>query len=236
MRDMFLDGLTALVNGDSSLIVEISRDMGCLDHYVDVRSLKADIDYFRSKYYGRAPKNIEASAVIEELIGVLRKHQVTIPHNIALLVRGIVAVEGFTLLVDPDFNLTELLESCAKKEIKARYRPQNVADKTYGNVLNWSRLFQKFPTKISHILDNAENGCLNIKFESEEGTRLISEINIASNRLSFSLIVSAMIVASSLIVQINTYPMVPLIGTIGFLAASVFGMWLVYNMFRTGRV
>jgi ubiquinone biosynthesis protein len=236
MKNMFLDGLTALVNGDSSLLVEISRDMGCIDHHVDIRFLKADIEYFRSKYYGRAPKNIEASLVIEELIGVLRKHQVTIPHNIALLVRGIVAVEGFALLVDPNFNLTELLESCAKKEIKARYHPQNMADKTYGSVLNWSRLFQKVPTKISHILDNAENGCLNIKFESEEGSRLISEINIASNRLSFSLIVSAIIVASSLIVQINTYPMVPLLGTLGFIAASIFGIWLVYNMLRTGRV
>jgi ubiquinone biosynthesis protein len=236
MRDLFLDGLMALVNGDSALLVEISRDMGCIDHHVDIRSLKADIEYFRSKYYGRAPKNIEASKVIEELIGVLRKHKVTVPHNIALLVRGIVAVEGFALIVDPNFNLTELLESCAKKEISARYHPQKVADRTYSSVLNWSRLFQKVPTKISHILDNAENGCLNIKFESEEGTRLISEINIASNRLSFSFIVSAIIVASSLIVQTNTYPLVPLLGTFGFLVASIFGIWLVYNMLRTGRV
>jgi ubiquinone biosynthesis protein len=236
MRDLFLDGLMALVNGDSALLVEISRDMGCIDHHVDIRSLKADIEYFRSKYYGRSPKNIEASKVIEELIGVLRKHKVTVPHNIALLVRGIVAVEGFALIVDPNFNLTELLESCAKKEISARYHPQKVADRTYSSVLNWSRLFQKVPTKISHILDNAENGCLNIKFESEEGTRLISEINIASNRLSFSFIVSAIIVASSLIVQTNTYPLVPLLGTFGFLVASIFGIWLVYNMLRTGRV
>ena len=236
MRDMFLDGLTALVRGDSSLLVEIARDMGSINNHVDTRSLKADIEYFRSKYYGRAPKNIETSVVIEELIGVLREHQVTIPHNIALLVRGIVAVEGFALIVDPNFNLTELLEGCAKKEISARYRPQNLADRTYGSVLNWSRLFQKVPTKISHILDNAENGCLNIKFESEEGTRLISEINIASNRLSFSIIVSAIIVASSLIVQTNTYPLVPLLGTLGFLVASIFGMWLVFNMLRTGRV
>ena len=236
MSDMFLDGLTALVKGDSSLLVEISRDMGCIDYHVDTRSLKVDIEYFRSKYYGRAPKNLDASVVIEELIGILREHQVTIPHNIALLVRGIVAVEGFGLIIDPNFNLTELLEPYAKKEIKERYHPQNLARKTYSNVLSWSRLFQKVPTKISHILDHAENGYLKIKFESEEGNRLISEINIASNRLSFSLIVSAMIVASSLIVQTNTYPMVPLLGTLGFLVASIFGMWLVFNMFRTGRV
>lgn len=236
IRDMFLDGLTALVKGDSSLLVEVCRDMGCIDNHMDIRSLKADIEYFRSKYYGRAPKNLETSIIIEELIGILRAHQVTVPHNIALLVRGIVAVEGFTLIIDPNFNLTELLECCAEKEIYARYYPQNMARRTSSSLLSWSRLFQKAPTKISHILDNAENGFLSIKFESEEGNRLISEINIASNRLSFSLIVSAIIVASSLIIQTNTYPVVPLLGTFGFLIASIFGMWLVFNMLRTGRV
>ncbi len=236
MCDLFLDGMTALVNGDSSLLIEISRDMGCVDYHVDIRSLKDDIDYFRAKYYGRAPKNIEASILIEELIGILREHQVTIPHNIALLVRGIVAVEGFSLIIDPNFNLTELLERYARKEINKRFQPQNLASKTYSNVLSWTRLLQKAPTKLSHILDYAESGYLRVKFESEDANHLVSEINIASNRLSFSLIVSALIVASSLITQTTSLAGVPLLGTLGFLIASVFGLWLVFNMLRTGRV
>jgi ubiquinone biosynthesis protein len=61
---------------------------------VDTKSLKIDIDYFRSKYYGRALKNLDASVIIEELIGILRKNQVKVPYNITLLVRGMVAVEG----------------------------------------------------------------------------------------------------------------------------------------------
>ena len=239
MSDMFLDGLTALVKGDSSLLVELSRDMGCIDYHVDARSLKVDIEYFLSKYYGRAQKNLDASVVIEEFIGILREHQVIIPHNIALLVRGMVAVEGFGLVINPNFNITELIEPYAKKEIKERYHPQNLARRTYSNILGWSRLLQKAPTKISHILDHAENGYLRIKVESEEGNRLVSEINIASNRLSFSLIVSAMIVASSLISQTNMKPLLwgaHLLGTLGFLIASIFGLWLVFNMLRTGRV
>jgi ubiquinone biosynthesis protein len=236
MCDLFLDGLTALVKGDSSLLIEISRDMGCIDYTVDVRALKEDIEYFRSKYYGRATKNIEASILIEELIGILREHKVTIPHNIALLVRGIVAVESFSLIIDPGFNLTELFERYARKEISKRFQPQNLADKTYSNVLSWTRLLQKAPTKLSHILDYAESGYLRVKFESEDAHHLVSEINIASNRLSFSLIVSALIVASSLITQTTSLWGVSFLGTLGFLVASVFGMWLVFNMLRTGRV
>ena len=160
--------------------------MGCIDSHADTRSLKVDIESFRAKYYGKALKKLDASIIIEELIGILRDHKVTIPHNIALLVRGIVAVESFGLIIDPDFSFNELIEPYAKNEMKERFYPQNLARRTYSSVSSWSRLLQKAPTKISHILDHAENGYLRVKFESEDSNRLVSEIDAASNRLFFS--------------------------------------------------
>ncbi|HWQ48437.1 MAG TPA: AarF/ABC1/UbiB kinase family protein [Methanosarcina sp.] len=239
ISDMFLDGMVALVKGDSSSFIELLRDIGCIDSNVDTRSLKMDIEFFRSKYYGKALKNLDTSVIIEDLIGILRENQVTIPHNVALLVRGIVAVESFVLIIDPDFNFTELLELYAKKEMKERLYPENLARRTCSSISSWSRLFQKAPTKISHILDHAENGYLRIKFESEEGNRLVSEINVASNRLSFSLIISAMIIASSMVIQTDMKPFiwgVPFLGILSFFLASLFGLWLVFNIFRTGRI
>lgn len=239
ISDMFLDGMVALVKGDSSSFIELFRDMGCIDSNVDTRSLKVDIESFRSKYYGKALKNLDTSVIIEELIDILRDHQVTIPHNIALLVRGIVAVESFVLIIDPDFNFTELLELYARKEMKERLYPQNLARRTCSSISSWSRLFQKAPRKISHILDHAENGYLRVKFESEESNRLVSEIDVASNRLSFSLIISAMIIASSMVIQTDMKPFlwgVPFLGILSFFLASLFGLWLVFNIFRTGRI
>lgn len=239
MCDIFLDSIVALVKGDSSAFIELLRDMGCIDSHADTRSLKVDIESFRSKYYGKSLKKLEASIIIEEVIGILRNHQVTIPHNIALLARGIVAVEGFGLIIDPNFNFSALIEPYAKEELKKRFYPQNLTHKACSSISSWVRLFNKAPAKISHILDHAENGYLKIKLESEEGSRLVSEINAASNRLSFSLIVSAMIVASSLVIQTDMKPFiggVPLIGTFSFVVASIFGLWLVYNIFKTGRI
>ena len=90
-----------------------------------------------------------------------------------------------------------------------------------------------------HISLDAENGYLGIKFESAESNKLISGINVASNRLSFSLIISAIIIASSMITHTNMKPLlwgVPLLGVLGFLLASIFGMWLVFNMLRRGGI
>jgi ubiquinone biosynthesis protein len=67
----------------------------------------------------------------------------------------------------------------------------------------------------------------------------VSEIDAASNRLSFSLIISAIIVGSSFIIQTGMEPHiwgVPLLGVIGFLMAGFLGMWLVIYILRTGRL
>lgn len=238
-RNLLFEGTTALVKGDISLLIEIVRDMDGIDSYVDINSLKTDVEYFRSKYYGRVLKNIDSSKIIDELTGILRKNQVKVPYNITLLVRGLVAVEGFGLIIDPDFNLADMVEPYVKKSIKESFYPHNMAHSFYNDMHNWSRVFKKAPTKISHILDHAENGYFEIKLESETSKRLISQVDIASNRLSFSLIISAIIVASSTIIQTNMKPLVwnvPLLGLFGFLLASIFGIWLVLNIFRTGKI
>jgi len=213
--------------------------MGGIYSDADTRSFKADIENFRSKYYGRVLKHIDPSAIIEELVGILRKNRVKLPYNITLLVRGVITVEGFELIMDPNFNFAETVEPYVKNIIIKSYYPKNMARLLYSNISRWARLFQKSPTKISNILDIAENGYVGIKLESEFSDDLISLINIATNRLAFTLMTSSIIVASALILRTDMRPQiggVPLIGVLGFLLAGFFGMWLIYNIYKKGNI
>lgn len=238
IRNMLIDELIAITKGDIDLFVEILQDMGYVDN-VNIASLKADVEYFRTKYYGRPLKDLDTHAIIGELTGILRKHQVQIPSNLALLARAVLTVEGFGRMMDPDFNISGLGESYGKKILKQRLRPQNIAQNTYSSVLDWSRVFKKAPTKISHILDVAEKGYLKLKIEPESANRISADINAASNRLSLSLMISAVIVGSSMIIQTNMKPYlwgVPLLGLFGFLVAGLFGLWLIIYIVRTGQI
>jgi len=58
-----------------------------------------------------------------------------------------VAVEGFGLIIYPDFNLVELIEPYTKNAIKESFYPQNMARILYSNLSSWSRIFRKAPTK-----------------------------------------------------------------------------------------
>jgi ubiquinone biosynthesis protein len=67
--------------------------------------------------------------------------------------------------------------------------------------------------------------------------KLIAAQHQTNNRLSFSIIIAALLVGSALIVISDTPPLlygISLIGIIGFLAASVMGIWLLIAIFRKG--
>jgi ubiquinone biosynthesis protein len=239
MRNLLIDDLIAITRGDTVLYIELLRELGSIDENTDLSALKMDIDQLIYKYYGRPLRQLNTALILEEMINLLRKYQVRVPSNIALLSKGAMTAESFGSLMDPDINLAVIAEPFAKKAIKDRLRFTNIAGSTYRDASNWARVLHKAPIKIGHILDIAERGYLKLRFDPHGFDRVVSEIDAASNRLSFSLIISAIIVGSSFIIQTGMEPHiwgVPLLGVIGFLMAGFLGMWLVIYILRTGRI
>ncbi|WMW21382.1 AarF/ABC1/UbiB kinase family protein [Methanolobus mangrovi] len=239
MRNLLIDELVAITRGDTVLYIELLRDLGSIGDEVDIASLKIDIDHLLYKYYGRTANQLNTALILEEMIGLLRKYQIRVPANVALLSKGVMTIEGFSSIMDPQINLAVVAEPFAKKAIKDRIRLTNIASTAYRDFSNWSRVLHRAPMKISHILDIAERGYLKLQFEPQGFDRVVAEIDAASNRLAFSLIISAIIVGSTLIIQTGMEPHiwgVPLLGVIGFLMAGFLGMWLVVYILRTGRI
>ncbi len=239
MRNLLIDELIAITRGDTVLYIELLRDLGSIGDDVDIASLKIDVDHLLYKYYGRTANQLNTALILEEMINLLRKYQVRVPANVALLSKGAMTIEGFSSMMDPQINLTIVAEPFAKKAIKDRLRLTNIAGTAYRDFSNWSRVLHRAPMKISHILDIAERGYLKLQFEPQGFDRVVAEIDAASNRLAFSLIISAIIVGSSLIIQTGMEPHiwgVPLLGVMGFLMAGFLGMWLVIYILRTGRI
>ncbi len=239
MRNSMIDSLIATSKGDIDVFIEILRDFDAISEDVNLPELKVDIEYLLDKYYGRSLKQLDLSTMMVEMIGALRKHQVKVPTSFALLSKGMMTISGFGSLMVPDFNVTILAEPYARKLMTNRMRPKSVISGAFKDVWNFARMVHKVPTQVTHILDSAEKGYMNIKFEHGGLDRIVSELDVASNRLSLSFIVAALIVGSSLIIQTDMEPSVwgvPLLGVLGFSIAGFFGMGLVIYILRTGRI
>ncbi|MCE8422545.1 MAG: hypothetical protein J5U16_01265 [Candidatus Methanoperedens sp.] len=103
---------------------------------------------------------------------------------------------------------------------------------------DFAHLVTNFPKKINHILSKAEKGMLKLELEHKGLEMLVEELDIMSNRLSFSMIIAALIVGSSLIIQTRMSPSlfgVPFLGIFGFLMAGFLGLGLLYSIIRSGK-
>ncbi|HID21262.1 MAG TPA: hypothetical protein EYP14_02535 [Planctomycetaceae bacterium] len=74
---------------------------------------------------------------------------------------------------------------------------------------------------------------LRIQLEHRRLDRLIMELDRSSNRIAIGMVIAALIVASALVIQSNTFYWlsVPI-----FLLSSFLGAWLIYGIFRSGRL
>ena len=82
-------------------------------------------------------------------------------------------------------------------------------------------------------------GRLKIEFQHEGLETLQHNLDKASNRLSFALIVAAIIIGSSLLLTANRGPAwnhLSILGLLGFLTAGVLGLWLIIAILRSGKM
>jgi ubiquinone biosynthesis protein len=80
---------------------------------------------------------------------------------------------------------------------------------------------------------------MKIGFEHRGLEHLLDVHERISNRVSFAIVVGALIVGSSLIVQSRIPPTwhdIPVIGLVGFLAAGGLGFLLLLSIIRHGRL
>ena len=134
------------------------------------------------------------------------------------MAKAMVTEEGVGRTLDPDFDFIALVKPYVEKLILRKLDPRRHLQEFASTVDDFSRLIKILPSELRVILSIIKKGELKIKFEHRGLDYLISELDKASNRLSFSLIIAALIIGSSLIVQVDKGPLI-----FGFRAFGIVG-------------
>jgi len=238
-RGDFADILYGVARRDESKIVQALLKIVEWEVEPDRRALERDIAGFLGLYLHKPLKEIQIASLLKQVIEVTTRHQLRFPPDIFLVAKAMGTMEGIGLMLDPDFDLTEKVAPFITRIKLDRLHPRRFLGEFFDSGTDLVQLLKDIPGDLGGILRQAKQGRVKISVEHRGMETFSSHMERASNRISFSLFVSALIIGSSLILQANIGPSlwgIPLLGLLGYVIAGFLGIGLLISILRSGRL
>ncbi|MGQ9734493.1 MAG: ABC1 kinase family protein [Candidatus Bipolaricaulia bacterium] len=231
--------LLGIARGDLSGLVRTLRELGSLDERVDLGAFRTDLADLLDRYSRTPLYRLELGRLLDELMALVREYRLRLPTNLVMMGKALVIAEGVGRALDPEIELLALARPYLERLAIRRGAFQR-ALQGWGDTLAEGReLLQEFPAGLRAIMGKLRRGELRAQLDLSGFDRLVRELDRASNRLAFALIIAALIVGSSLVMQLEVGPRLwglPLFGFLGFGFAAILGFWLVIAILRSGRL
>lgn len=233
----------SILNKDFDKLVDLYIDLGLVTEEVDIeifkKEFKADLVYLLEPLYDLSISEVNFPEYLEALTHLVIKHGLKVPSDLLLMNRTILIVDNIGRQLDPGFNLISAAEPYAAELVRRRMSPQRVFDKSKENLVEIGDLLIDTPKQINRLLRKSLRDDLSFKIDPIGMDKLIKDIDRSSNRLAFSVVVAAIIVGSSMLMQSDIGGKIlgmPTVGAIGFLVAFVLGLRLLISIIRSGRL
>ena len=229
----------AVIDRDMDRVVDRLSELGVAGSYVQMASLKADLERLIGHYYGRPLQEIDVGQVLEESLQAARRHRLQVPTRLALLGKTMSMHEGLARMLDPRFNLVEVLAPYARELAIRIYSPRQWLRRLVPTLIDVTNLAITLPRRFERLTAQAERGQLSVNMRIPEAEHYISDLNRMANRLIVGMLTAAFIVGLAILLgSTQPRPMAQLFGWLiglGFIASSVLGMWLLLAIWRSGH-
>jgi ubiquinone biosynthesis protein len=239
MREDFVDLVDAVVHRHEARATQVLLNLTSWEVEPDVRFLEQDVADFMGLHLYKPLKDIEFGKLLSQMLELASRHRLQIPPDIFLMLKALTTVEGVAQVLDPEFDMISQTAPFIQRVKLARFRPQRLAGDLLRGGSEMISFMQQFPRDMREVARLIRSERLTIQFENKGMAEILSTHDQISNRISFSIIIAALLIGSALIVIANTPPLfygISIIGLIGFVAAAFMGIWLLVAILRAGRL
>lgn len=229
--------LWALAQRDERGIVDVLLEW-VPDGEVDEARLSAEVGDMIFDYERVALKDVRIAAVLQDIAGIMRRHAIVLPSDLALLFKALITLEGLGRQLDPRFQLVEHLTPFLARLMRERSRPGALLVRGRKRLVELATLAGRMPDDLRQLLKELRRGRMKMELDLKRLDHFGHQLDRSANRLTIGIITAALIVGSSIVMTVEGGPTLfglPLFGLVGFLLAFMAGAWLVLSIWRSGR-
>ncbi len=238
MQENLADIFVGLVSEDYELLTRVYLRMGILPEDIDEATFKREYQDMLFSYFGKPFKRTSVGELLMSYIKLASRYRIRMPRELLLLDKCILELEGLGRLLHPDVNVLVESQQFARRLIAKRFGPAAMMKDAVDTVMEYRTFTKALPVQISQILKKMMSDKFTIDFVHRGLEDLMGEMDRSSNRLTFAIIVAALIIGSSLVIAFDSGPKLfgyPFLGILGFVVAGVLGLWLAFLILRSGK-
>ncbi|MBI5199010.1 MAG: AarF/ABC1/UbiB kinase family protein [Nitrospirae bacterium] len=233
----------ALIHKDFDRLVQQYIELGLVTEEIDTEKFriefKRDLIDFVEPLYSKTLGQIDIGEYLDRITQIAVRHNLKLPSDLLLVDKALLTIEGLGRRLDPDFNLISVAEPYATKFMRKKMSPKRILTKARKSLDDIADFLNTLPRQLRIVMRKVIRDDLHVKITHIGLDRLIRDIDRSSNRLSFSLIIAAIIIGSAVIIHSGSGRLLyglPALGLVGFAIAFLFGAWLLIGILRSGRL
>ncbi len=190
--------LQALLDNDaeglSTILLEWSDREGD-----DPGELSEAVEEFLGKYAGKSMGLMDLSAMVGDLLSLVRENKLTMPPDQAMLLKVFVSLDGAFKKLDPGFDVMVAMQPTLHEAVIDKLSPQAVGKRGLKILTQYLELFADLPKEIRRGIYAAKTGHLKIRVELSQLDELQHLVMRANRLLAVAVITAALLIGGAIL-------------------------------------
>ncbi|GAB4111301.1 MAG: AarF/ABC1/UbiB kinase family protein [Roseiflexaceae bacterium] len=191
MTRQLLHLLASLSGRDADGALRALQGLGMLRTRTITPVLRRDMVRFIEEFVDRPLSEISARETVEELLGLVQRHELHMPPPLALLLKAIIMMEGIGVLIDPHLDVFAVARPYALQTLTEFTNPEAIARRAGRKGRDLLELADQLPHQAGEVLAQLREGELTIRTRDLELVRVASSLSRAGTRLALAIVLLA---------------------------------------------
>jgi ubiquinone biosynthesis protein len=191
--------LDAAVRQDAADATDALEALGVVRTAASRDSVRRDLQHLLDSYYGLSLSELDVSAFLNDLLGVIRRNHLQLPTELALVLKTIGMSESLWRRLDPDLNLALIAEPFARRARSPRAAVgtwrRRMSDAGKQSAIAAAAL----PGQVSRIAARLDRGELELALRHRDLDEYLERVGAIVGRLAMAILASSFIVGVAII-------------------------------------
>jgi len=234
--------MVALSNGQLELVAEILTEIGRLPDERQVDELRAELVDLLERHASVPIEKIDYQRSFRQIMDVLRNYEVDVPRDFVLMGRALVEIGGIVTQLDPQVDVASLARPYGGRLLGQKLSAASLKQGLTSGGYRLAKLIADGPRDARRLMQKLQRGLFEFTVRHEGFEKGLKELDQTGNRLSLSIILAAIIIASSMLLEADIGAVtvfgsrLSLLGIAGLLFGFVLAVWLIVGILRSRRL